>query len=302
MLIVHRSWFHKDAAPKPYKKGEGLSLMVADFVSADFGWLRSADGSESAREVFRPGANRDGYFTNEDIVKQAEHAAQIVTARYPDFEHIFIYDNATTHRKRADDALSARNMPKFPAKSIDENWLVERTVVHPVTKRPMRGPDGKSYLKERIRMCDTTNPTTGEPQALYFPDDHATHPGCFKGMAQLLIERGWDAKLFARGGTLKVQCNKFQCPKVDTDCCTRRILFNQPDFATVPSLLETAMQAHGITVLFLPKFHCELNPIEQCWGYAKRVYRLNPESSKEEHLRANAIQALEEVPLVSMRR
>ena len=50
-------WYHKDASPKPYKKGDGHSLMIADFVSADFGWLTSLDGTKSARRIIRPGKN-----------------------------------------------------------------------------------------------------------------------------------------------------------------------------------------------------------------------------------------------------
>ena len=42
------AWYHKDETAKPYTKGEGVSLMVADFVSADYGWLQSHDGKESA--------------------------------------------------------------------------------------------------------------------------------------------------------------------------------------------------------------------------------------------------------------
>lgn len=279
--------------------------MIADFVSAEFGWLRSPDGKASARSVFRPGANRDGYFNNDDIIQQASVAAEIVTTHYPDCDHVFVYDNATTHRKRADDALSARHMPKFQSKSLQENWLVERTVIHPETGRPERLPNNK-IRKERIRMADTVNPATGETQSLYFADDHPTSPGLFKGMVQILAERGWSSDQFTRRGDgyKLAECPRFKCDNTsgDSTCCTRRILFNQPDFANVPSLLETAMQARGIRVLFLPKFHCELNPIEQCWGYAKRVYRLNPESSREDALVDNAVKALEEVPLITIRR
>ena len=39
----------------------------------------------------------------------------ILARDYPDEEHWFVYDNATIHRKRANDALSARRMPKGPS-------------------------------------------------------------------------------------------------------------------------------------------------------------------------------------------
>jgi hypothetical protein len=55
-------------------------------------------------------------------------------------------------------------------------------------------------------------------------------------------------------------------------------------------------------VIFLPKFHYELNFIEQCWGYAKQLYRLNPESSQEDILWRNALEALQAIPLEMMRR
>jgi transposase len=58
--------------------------------------------------------------------------------------------------------------------------------------------------------------------------------------------------------------------------------------------------SHGFGVLFLPKFHYELNFIEQSWGASKWVYRLNPVSSKEEDLKCNVIAALGSVSLVVM--
>ncbi|KAF8241113.1 hypothetical protein L208DRAFT_1229977 [Tricholoma matsutake] len=73
-----------------------------------------------------------------------------------------------------------------------------------------------------------------------------------------------------------------------------------PDFVAVESLLETHARVRAFEVLFLPKFHCELNFTEQCWGYAKWKYREFPSSSKEADLGKNLLAALEMVSLDKM--
>ncbi|OAX33390.1 hypothetical protein K503DRAFT_869580, partial [Rhizopogon vinicolor AM-OR11-026] len=83
-------------------------------------------------------------------------------------------------------------------------------------------------------------------------------------------------------------CPKFQCEKGAERCCCRGILYNEPDFVNVKSLLEIACEARGFRAIFFPKFHCELNFIEQCWGYSKRVCCEFPVSSKEVDLELNA--------------
>ena len=287
-----RGWYHKDAAAKPYKKGEGASLMVAELVSADFGWLQSPDGKESVRVVMKPGKNKDGYFTSDEIIAQAQKAMDICKKYWPEYEHVFIYDNAPTHLTRPEDSLSARRMPKFTPK-VGHNWGIE------VTKRDAEGkpvylPNG-SLEKIKIQMCDAQF-EDGRPQPLYFPEGHP-RAGVFKGMATILEERG-----FSDMSKVIAECKSFKCAPPAIDCCCRRILYNQPDFTHVETILETYCKNQGFQVIFLPKFHCELNFIEQCWGYAKRLYRLNPESSQEAVLEKNTITALNAVPLESMRR
>ena len=116
-------------------------------------------------------------------------------------------------------------------------------------------------------------------------------------MKQILIERG-----LTKEANLRYECKGFKCDPTATACCCRRALYNQPDFATVESLLETACKAQGVRVLFFPKFHCEMSMIEPCWGYSKRLYREFPASSSEADLKENILRALERVPIDSMRR
>ena len=69
---------HQGESVRPYAKGEGVLLMVTDFVSADYRWLQSHNRSQQAQVLFKAGKSRDGYFTNEDILQQATNAMDIL--------------------------------------------------------------------------------------------------------------------------------------------------------------------------------------------------------------------------------
>ena len=139
--------------------------------------------------------------------------------------------------------------------------------------------------------------TDGTKQSLYFLWGHVKE-GLFKGMQVILQERGLMTE-----SNLLAQCPDFKCPNKGTrNCCCRQTLYNQPDFMEVESMLETYCRSHGVDVIFLPKFHCNLNFIEQCWGYAKRIYQHYPASSKEADLERNLLASLEAVPLQSMQK
>jgi hypothetical protein len=223
-------------------------------------------------------------------VAHAEKAIDILKRYYPHKDHALVFNNATTHLKRASDALSARKLPKSPSKT----WGITITKKNSSGKVVLDG-DGKP-LKEKICMADGELPN-GDPQPLYFPEGHEK-AGWFKGMAQILVERG-----FTDAPQLRAECKDFKCPDSSGEvaCCCRRLLYSQPDFASVESVLESVCRAQGIDVIFLPKFHCELNFIEQCWGYAKRIYRMMDPSKSESVLEQNVINSLDAVPLLSIR-
>ena len=180
----------------------------------------------------------------------------ILKQYYPDDKHVLLFDNATTHQKCADDALSATKMPKFTPKE-GTNWGVKTNVIG-ADGKPAHGPDGK-LLKTTVRMADGEF-ADGTPQEFYYPVSHPQE-SIFKGMSVILQEHG-----FANAPKFLAQCAKSKCAKGATDCCCHWILYNQPDFVNVKSNLEISCKAHGFQVIFLPKFHCEINFIEQCWG------------------------------------
>ena len=182
-----------------------------------------------------------------------------------------MFDNAPSHQKRAPDALSARKLPKAPK----EGWTHHKN-----------GP--------RMRHGMLTN---GTPQLLYFPEDHPTMPGWFKGMEQIIKERG----LWPEGG-LNAQCEGFKCVPGHRDCCCRRLLFTQPDFTSQKSQLEEYIMARGHICNFYPKFHCELNFIEQYWGAVKWRYRSSPRTANFDEMEKNVLQCLDDVPLLQIKR
>jgi hypothetical protein len=116
---------------------------------------QQSDLCRSARIVFKAGKNRDGYFNCDDLIEQVDKAIDIFEERTNGFA-------STSHQKRADDALSARKMPKNPS----PDWV---------------------HRKGGARMRNASLPN-GQPQNHYFDHDHPTMPGWFKGMEVIIRE------------------------------------------------------------------------------------------------------------------
>ncbi|KIJ55367.1 hypothetical protein M422DRAFT_151573 [Sphaerobolus stellatus SS14] len=228
--------------------------MVSDFCSPDLGWLKSKDGTREARILFKAGKNRDGYFNCDDLLAQLDLAIELFEDNFPGTAiAAFGFDNAPGHQKCADDALSARHMPKYP-----KIWL---------------GKSGKCKMRHG-RLPN------GQVQALYFPDNHSQYPGYFKGMQLILQERG-----LLKESQLNAECKNFNCPGSNASCCCRRVLFNQPDFKEQKPAIIEFVEAHGHIAFFYPKFHCELNFIEQNWGHAKCHTEFSPSLQKRQRWR-----------------
>jgi hypothetical protein len=219
-----------------------------------------------ARVFFEAGKNRDRWFTHVELLDQVDRAIDIFESKTQRrATGLFMFNNAPSHQKRADDALSARYLPKRP----NEGWT-----------RHEGGPRMRDGWYE---VKDADGSVRKITQPLYFPDNHPQFPGWFKGMEQIIRERS----LWPASNKLNAECKGFKCPDNQLDCCCRRVLFNQPNFVQQKSALSELVERRGHICDYYPKYHCELNFIEQYWGAAKLCYRNSPSTQTMEEVRVN---------------
>lgn len=53
----------------------------------------------------------------------------------------------------------------------------------------------------------------------------------------------------------------------------RKELGSHQDFKFEKTRVEHLLKGHGHRVLFIPKYHCKLNPIKRVWAIAKQYTR-----------------------------
>jgi transposase len=126
-----------------------------------------------------------------------------------------------------------------------------------------------------------------------------------KGVKTLLIERGdWSDDLILDCSNSKVRNNKHAeegSPDFNR-CCGRRRLSLHEDFQNTKCWLEAVMDDYeDCELIFLPKFHCELNFIERVWGYCKASLRLFC-TFRFEDLQRMLPETLDSIPLHFFRR
>lgn len=217
------------------RKGKGRIIHVSDFINEEDGRLikRNADGEiiEDARKIIYPGSGGDAWWTHEDLLKQVESAIKIHNeVSGPGVQALFIFDNSSAHATLPPDALRAFDMNKS---------------------------DGGKQRKQRDTIIPQSNP---DPTKRGLPQKMTTSSGEPKGLQSVLQERGFDL----RG--LRAKCTPV-CPFESRGCCMARLLSQQDDFCNQMSMLEQLIRDAGHECLFLPKFHCELNPIEMVWMF-----------------------------------
>ncbi|KAF9516301.1 hypothetical protein BS47DRAFT_1292541 [Hydnum rufescens UP504] len=222
------------------KKSRGRLIHVSDFINEEDGRLvqQNEQGQivRDARKIIYPGAAGDPWWDTKQLLTQVTNAIDIFNVTHPDCEALFIFDQSSAHASLGPDALRPFDMNK--------------------------GNGGKQR-KQKDTIIPNDNPTIslrGTVQRM------TTESGEAKGLQTVLEERGFDTK------GIRAKCSPV-CPFENEKCCLARIFNRQEDVINQVSMLEELITKAGHHCIFLPKFHCELNPIEMYWGYAKYRYR-----------------------------
>lgn len=154
-------------------KGKGSSIMVSDFIDEMNGRLRLTDEDyerhktakpglkQDARVLLECGENRDGYWDSKKLLLQVKDAADIAELKYPadQYDILWLFDNAPSHRKMADDALNVNNMNMKPGghkpilhdtQFTDANGVVHQQQMYTFNQKGEKIPKGtKMVLEER---------------------------------------------------------------------------------------------------------------------------------------------------------
>jgi len=138
------------------------------------------------------------------------------------------------------------------AKVTDPKKMPGASVAEPKYLPKMR--DGWYVNKEGVKVVQSMH----------------TEDGTFKGTKTILLGRG----RIKAGDKIVADCKrKAGDEEPDKNCCCKHVLANEPDFKSQPSTLEERIAQLGHDTRMLPKYHPELNPIEQFWAGLKEYLR-----------------------------
>jgi transposase len=158
------------------------------------------------------------------------------------------YFNSEKFIAQMEDAVSIAKV-KYPKEDgYNVYWVFDHSSCHTafakdalvVTDMNVKPGGGQPKLRDTVYK--------GKVQRMVFPD------GTAKGLKRVLEERGVNTRGMNR-----------QDMKDE--------LASHSDFKDELTIVESFLRSKSHGCFFLPKFHCELNPIKRCWGQAKRYTR-----------------------------
>ena len=213
---------------------------------------QDADGLFWLFHIFEYGKNKEGYWTADKMLEHMADVLDVLAIVYPLCMPVCLFDWSSCHDCLEAGAAAVSKMNVGVGGSRKGEPLPEMNRIQLLADTP--------NIKKGEWQELTFQPGDGEP---FFEPRKENYVGMVKGMRQILWERG----LF------KVGMTKDGGKSKDPAMSMQHVLSEQPDFKAVPSSLEILVKRLGGASLMLPKYHCELNPIELVWGLSKHLVR-----------------------------
>ena len=303
-----RSWLARDQQPIR-KKGNGRVVHISDFISETIGRIKLSEDqiaeqltrpaelripSFEARKITYPGKGFDAWWDLAQLMSQIKHTIKVFEHTHPDRVAIFVFDRSSAHEGFAENALNIHNMNVNPG---GKQRRLRSTVI-PLSN-PGPAPGEKDTRGQVQNMCfPDDHPDLGlrgkpkgfravlQERKSVWDKFIATCTArgvkavgkctqCAKSQSQKDAERrvifaeasGQDD--IASAEDMVVANSATLPPSNDEWCCMQRVLSLQEDFQNEKPLIQSHIEDAGHICMFLPRFHCELNPIEMLWGYGK---------------------------------
>jgi hypothetical protein len=90
-------------------KSKGTLIMISGFICQCHGFM-SGNDNKKTYQTFEAGTARDGWFTNEDLVKRFQGCVGLMKELHLNIELVIAFDISMTHRARAPDGLDASRL------------------------------------------------------------------------------------------------------------------------------------------------------------------------------------------------
>lgn len=221
---------------------------------------------------------------------QVKKVIPLFEKKYPNAVAEFIFDQSSAHGAFAPDALNAKEMNVNPG---GQKRHMHDTIIPNDNPNPaLRGKIQQMSFPKDLTEGHAHYAFRGQQKGMRIileergllnsisTDNLAKHilgecAGC--KMSQRAREEASRQAAAAATSFFDPDSDNEDLPSFDatpplptsTTCCMRKVLSLQQDFLDEKPLLQLVIEQAGHKCYFLPKFHCELNPIEMYWGWIK---------------------------------
>lgn len=196
---------------------------------------------------------------------------------YPGAIAEFFFDQSSAHGAFASYALNAKEMNVNPGGKQRE--MHSTFIPHNNPNPALRGMPQDMCFPLNLSLDHPFHKFRGQPKGMkiVLQERGLLIPGIIgdcaicklSAKARDQMARNAEASDLFGDDDPDLPCQDVLHPSLATNCCMRRIVSCQKDFLTEKPLLQIVIESAGHKCYFLPKFHCELNPIEMYWGWAK---------------------------------